>query len=232
MKLYRLILWDQRGHGKSSSPLNPDAYGIWQAVEDAAALLDALSIARAHMGGQSMGGGIATRFSLRYPERTASLIICNSHSASGLNSSPRTREMRLESMRIVREQGMQAMAEFAMDHDPNIVSRLEACSTAQVDVVREEIRHMFTQLNPTGYLNSIIAVRNSDDISSRLRDITVPTLLISGDLDPALPSMQFVHSQIQGSILRVLQGAGHHTNLDQPEAFNGAVLSFLNSQLV
>lgn len=50
-KLYRLILWDQRGHGKSTSPLNPDAYGVWQSVEDAAALLDALSIARAHMGG-------------------------------------------------------------------------------------------------------------------------------------------------------------------------------------
>jgi pimeloyl-ACP methyl ester carboxylesterase len=81
---YRLMLWDPRGHGQSESPLHPDQFGLQTSAEDLRGLLDHLGIERAYIGGQSMGGGIAARFALAYPERVAALLIIDSASASGL----------------------------------------------------------------------------------------------------------------------------------------------------
>ncbi|MDD4628769.1 MAG: alpha/beta fold hydrolase [Candidatus Peribacteraceae bacterium] len=223
----RLLLWDQRGHGRSSSPDDRSSYGPWVSVEDLHALLDHMGCERAIVGGQSMGGGVATRFTVRYPNRVAGLIVCNSHSASGLDSSADIRSMRQQSLWVLEQQGLEAFAEYAMAEDPNIRSRFIALPQERENV-RRQLSEMFLALDVKGYVNSVIGIRQSDDLSDRLRSISAPTLLLSGEYDPSLPSMRFIHQEIRSSILHVLPGAGHHANLDQPEAFNQIILDFLH----
>lgn len=227
---YRLVLWDQRGHGQSDSPVDSESYGVWKSVEDLHALIEVLGIEEAFIGGQSMGGGVATRFALRYPDETKALLVFNSHNASGLNSKPSKREMRKRSIEIVQNEGMEAMAEFSMQADANTMSHLE-CSPDSLDVARERIRQMFLASDPIGYVNSIVAARNSDDISGQLRGIQIPTLLVVGDKDPALDSMRFIRRKITHAVFEVLSNAGHHANLDNPRDFNATVLRFLDSQI-
>ena len=72
-KDYRFIVWDPRGHGKSESPPHRKQYGLRISAEDLYGLMNHLGIEKAYVGGLSMGGGIATRFAMAYPERVAAL---------------------------------------------------------------------------------------------------------------------------------------------------------------
>lgn len=219
---HRLILWDQRGHGRSSNPAKPESYGLLKSVDDLRALLDQLGIERATVGGQSMGAGVATRFTLAHPDRTDALLIVDSHSASGLGTSPERDARRRRKLQLAECEGMGALAELAMREDPNIVSRFTACPQ-RTEEIRREIREMFLAMNVIGFMHSATALANADDISERLPEIQVPTLLIAGEHDPALPSMRFVQSQIRGSILKIIPDAGHYSNLDNPREFNAVV---------
>src|SRR5262245_39670703 len=79
---HRLVLWEPRGHVRSASPADPAKYSFARWVLDLKTILDHLHIRRAHVGGLSLGAGIATRFTLRYPGRVRSLLVTNSSSAA------------------------------------------------------------------------------------------------------------------------------------------------------
>src|SRR5207253_6626059 len=80
---HRLILWEPRGHARSESPEDPTrvTFGHW--VLDLHDLLEHLELERAVVGGLSLGGGIATRFTLKHPDRVSALIVVDSSSAAG-----------------------------------------------------------------------------------------------------------------------------------------------------
>ena len=219
---YRLILWDPRGHAKSDCPEDPAKYSFTRWALDLRDLLDHLKIRRAHVGGLSMGGGIATRFTLLYPKRVAALIVTNSSSAAGLPLSHDNLLMRAQSIKITLEQGMDAMAEFAMQANPNVAGRLALNPDAKAEFYAE-----YRALTPIGYANSLRALIAMDHITDRLSTIRVPTLLIGGDQDPSLDPMKVMHKKVRGSKLVVLSPAGHFGNRDQPEAWNKTVLDFL-----
>ena len=111
---HRLVLWEPRGHARSDSPEDPSRYSFERWVADMRAVMDAVGLRRAHVGGLSLGAGIATRFTLRYPARVRSLVITNSSSAAGLPLAPAHLVMRARSIEITLAAGMDAMAEFAM----------------------------------------------------------------------------------------------------------------------
>ena len=72
---HRVIVYDQRGHGDSTPVTDPPAYGVERMAGDVAAILDALGIERAVLGGNSMGAGTALRFAMENPERVEALIL-------------------------------------------------------------------------------------------------------------------------------------------------------------
>src|SRR5262249_387902 len=80
----RVILWEPRGHARSDSPPDPARYSFRRWALALRDLLDHLGLRRAHVGGLSLGAGIATRFALLHPRRVRSLVVTNSSSASGL----------------------------------------------------------------------------------------------------------------------------------------------------
>jgi pimeloyl-ACP methyl ester carboxylesterase len=219
---HRLVLWEPRGHARSDSPEDPAKYSFGRWALDLKAVLDHLRIGRAHVGGLSLGAGIATRFTLRFPARVRSLLVTNSSSAAGLPLSADHILMRAQSIKITLDQGMDAMAEFAMTSNPNVTARLAIDPSA-----KEEFYAYYRRLSPIGYANSLRALLAMDHITGELARIRVPTLLIGGDLDPSLAPMKVMHRKVRGSKLVVLSPASHFANRDQPEAWNRAALAFL-----
>ena len=219
---HRLVLWEPRGHARSDSPEDPARYSFQRWTLDLAAVLDRLKIRKAHVGGLSLGGGIATRFALRCPARVRSLVVTNSSSAAGLPLSVENLVMRARSIEITLTKGMDAMAEFAMAANPNVSERLALDPGA-----REEFYEEYRRLAPIGYANSLRALLAMDHITDELRRLRVPVLLIGGDRDPSLGPMQVMHRKVRGSRLVVLSPASHFGNRDQPEIWNRTVLEFL-----
>jgi pimeloyl-ACP methyl ester carboxylesterase len=219
---HRLILWEPRGHARSDSPEDPALVSFPRWALDLRDVLDHLGIRRAHVGGLSLGAGIATRFTLRFPARVRSLLITNSSSASGLPLSPDHLVMRAQSIKITLEQGMDAMAEYAMQANPNLVERLKIDPAARAEFYEE-----YRRLTPIGYANALRALLAMDHITRDLPKIRVPVLLIGGDRDPSLAPMKVIQKKIRGSKLVVLSPASHFANRDQPAAWNRAALDFL-----
>lgn len=219
---HRVVLWEPRGHARSDSPEDPARYSFARWVLDLKAVMDHLRLRTAHVGGLSLGAGIATRFTLAYPARVRSLLVTNSSSAAGLPLSPDNLVMRAQSIKITLEQGMDAMAEFAMASNPNVAARLALDPSS-----KDEFYAYYRRLTPIGYANSLRALLAMDHITERLGSIRVPVLLIGGDRDPSLGPMKAMHGRIRGSKLVVLSPASHFANRDQPEAWNRAALEFL-----
>jgi pimeloyl-ACP methyl ester carboxylesterase len=219
---HRLILWEPRGHARSESPEDPTrvTFGHW--VLDLRDLLDHLRLPRAVVGGLSLGGGIATRFTLRHPDRVGALIAVDSSSAAGLPLGVDNLVMRAQSIKVTLEGGMDAMAEFAIASNPNVAGRLKLDPSA-----RKEIFDYYRRLAPIGYANALRALLQMDYIADRLPEIQAPTLLVCGDEDPSLEPMRVMERTIQGARFVLLSPAGHFANRDQPDAFNDALLEFL-----
>ena len=169
-----------------------------------------------------LGGGIATRFTILYPQRVAALLIIDSFSASGMETPPGNRRMREEIIRLAETEGMQAVADYSMKNNPNI-SRTAGAGEEQ----KERILQMYLSLDPVGYANSTRMILNAVFDARLLEGIKTPTLVLAGQEDGALPACRYIHEKIAGSRLSVIPDAGHLSNLDQPHDFNQAVLEFL-----
>lgn len=221
---YRVVLWEPRGHARSDSPADPARYSFHRWVLDLRGLLDHLRVRRAHVGGLSLGAGIATRFTLLYPARVRSLLVTNSSSAAGLPLSVDNLVMRARSIQITLAEGMDAMAEFSMSANPNVAARLALDPSS-----KEEFYAYYRRLTPIGYANALRALLAMDHITDQLPKIKAPTLLIGGDKDPSLAPMKVMHKKVRGSRLVVLSPASHFANRDQPAAWNRAALDFLAS---
>jgi pimeloyl-ACP methyl ester carboxylesterase len=220
---HRVVLWEPRGHARSDSPADPARYSFQRWALDLRDLLDHLGIRKAHVGGLSLGAGIATRFALRHPGRVRSLVVTNSSSAAGLPLTVENLVMRARSIEITLSRGMDAMAEYAMATNPNLVARLALDPDAKAEFYAE-----YRRLSPIGYANSCRALIAMDYITAELPRLAChPVLLVGGDRDPSLGPMRVMHRKIRGSKLVVLSPASHFANRDQPAAWNRAVLDFL-----
>jgi pimeloyl-ACP methyl ester carboxylesterase len=219
---HRLVLWEPRGHAQSDSPEDAAKFSFGRWALDLKTVLDHLGIRKAHVGGLSLGAGIATRFALRFPSRIRALMVTNSSSAVGLPLSVENLVMRARSIEITLTKGMAAMAEYAMAANPNLSERLALDPSA-----RDEFYEEYRRLSPIGYANSLRALLAMDHITDQLPRLRMPVLLIGGDRDPSLAPMRVMHRKVRGSKLVVLSPASHFANRDQPEAWNRTVLEFL-----
>jgi pimeloyl-ACP methyl ester carboxylesterase len=221
---YRFIVWDPRGHGKSASPLPQEQYGLHISALDLCGLLDQLDIEKAYVGGLSMGAGISAFFAAAHPERVRALLLIDSATASGLPWSAEARAAGQKMIELAETRGMEAVADLAIATSLNL--RTQAHSSVGA---RERLRRMFLELNPTGYANTRRALLKGTFPTELHTALSMPTLVLVGENDPALAAARLTHDRIAGSQLTVLPNAGHLSNLDCPGAFNDAVLTFLRS---
>jgi 3-oxoadipate enol-lactonase len=213
---YRVLRYDQRGHGASEAP--PGDYDFDLLADDAAALMQAHGIEACHFLGLSMGGMTAMGLGLNHPERLRSLTICNSRA----DVTEEFAEIFDTRIAIAHEQGMEALVETTVERW--FTKDLRAGAPAFLDDVREMVR---TTPVP-GYAGCARAVQNLDYMS-RLKAIDKPVLFIAGAQDIATPPerMRAMQAAISGSQYVELDPASHLSNLEQPQAFTAAVRDFL-----
>lgn len=213
---YRVLRYDTRGHGETDAPSG--AYSLDQLAEDAKALLAALGIERTHFIGLSLGGMVGQVLALKHPEMLRSLILCDTSS----RVPPEARPMWDERIRIAETQGMEphVAPTIARWFTPDYVQ-------AHPDMV-DRVRTMIRRTRPQGYIGCGHAIRMLD-LTDALHRIAVPTLVIVGEEDPGtpVPAARTIHERISGSELVVLRSASHLSNIEQGDAFNAAVTTFL-----
>jgi 3-oxoadipate enol-lactonase len=177
-----------------------------------------LGIARTHFIGLSMGGMIGQVLGLTSPEMLQSLVLCNTTSRVPLDAKP----MWDERIRVAETQGMEPHVE------PTIGRWFTAPFRERHPEVVDRVQAMIRATNPRGYIGCCHAIA-ALDLTDRLAAIRVPTLIIVGEDDPATPvaASRTIHERIHASDLVVLKSASHLSNMEQPEAFNQAMLAFL-----
>ncbi|HXG80448.1 MAG TPA: 3-oxoadipate enol-lactonase [Sphingomicrobium sp.] len=215
-KSYRILRYDQRGHGRTEAPAG--RYNFDTLVADAIALLDALAIERAHFAGISMGGMTALFLAQRHPARFDRIIACD----CGPASTPASAQQWAERMTIATEKGMEALVE------PTIARWFPPEFVATKAPVLDKVRGMIRTTPVAGFVGCASALSDYD-LRPGLGGIGHPTLLIVGTKDAALPGIRQINAAVKGSRLVELEGAGHLSNLEQPEAFTAAIRDFLAS---
>jgi 3-oxoadipate enol-lactonase len=211
----RVLRYDQRGHGQTEAPAGRYTFELLMA--DVIGLMDALSIARAHFAGLSMGGATGLGLAQRHPDRFDRIIICDSPCAS----TPATAQQWEERIVVAQEKGMDALVEPTITRwfPPETV----AANPPHLDRVRQMIRT--TPVN--GFIGCAAALANHD-FRSQVGSVTRPVLFVVGEKDGTTPAaMRQLHETLRGSKFMQLPGAGHISSLDQPDAFTRAVREFL-----
>jgi 3-oxoadipate enol-lactonase len=212
-KHFRVIRYDQRGHGKSDAPKLP--YSLERLGRDVLAILDHLGIKSAHFVGLSMGGCTGMWLGRHARGRFGKLVLSNTGAKIG--------DAALWNDRIqsVLKDGMKAVAEVVLERwfTPNFRKREPA--------VVKRVREMLLTTPPAGYAGCSAALRDMDERAG-IAEIKAPTLVIAGKHDPATPpeSGEFIASRIKDAKFVVLDAA-HLANLEQSATYTDTIEKFL-----
>ena len=215
-KKYKVLRYDSRGHGGTDAPLG--AYTLEQMADDAHVMLGVLGIKRTHWVGLSMGGMIAQTFALKYPGVFQSMVLADTTSHYPAEAAA----IWAERIATVREKGMAAMVDTTLARW--FTEPFRKAQPATMARVAEYIR----STPAAGYCGCCQAIPQIN-LTHRLREIDCPTLVIVGEQDAGtpVPLARAIHEATPGSQLVIIPSASHLSNIEQPQAFNAALLGFL-----
>ncbi len=238
---YRVVAPDLRGFGKTSDKLQSvdDAKGgetkrqaeagrrittMADMARDVATLMDKLKIDQAAICGLSMGGYVAFEFVHLFPTRARALVLAGTRAPADNEQEKQTREE--QAQRMLAE-GMNGIAEATL---PKL---LAPRTLAEKPEVVAQMREMILGANPEGAAAAQRGMAARPDHSLNLPSINVPALVIVGRQDPIRPvtDAEFMHDRIRESRLQIIEDSAHMTNMEQPEVFNQAMLSFLRDSV-
>ncbi|MEI9995813.1 MAG: alpha/beta fold hydrolase [Rhizomicrobium sp.] len=206
-KGHKLVVWDMRGHGQSDYPQDQDEYSEEKTVADMAALLDAVGVKQAIVGGLSLGGYMSLAFAASHPERVSALLIIDTGPGFKKNEA--------------REGWNQNARRTAERYDKDGLGPLGSASAERRTAQHRDA----TGLARAG--RGMLTQKNARVIES-LPAIKVPSLVVVGEKDtPFLAASDYMAAKIPGAQKAVIPDAGHAANIDNPEAFNAAIETFL-----
>ena len=225
---YRTIAFNARGYPPSDVPPDPERYSQAQAAEDIRTILDHLQLGQAHVIGLSMGGYATLHFGLTYPQRALSLTVGGV--GYGSVSADRAAFHRDTDHVVAQfeQGGMTKVAEF-YTRGPTRVQFI-----AKDPVGWREFYDRFAAGSALGHANTMRGVQRRRpsifELETKLERLEVPTLIMTGDEDePCLEPALFMKRKIPTAGLVVLPKSGHTINLEEPDAFNRAVLDFVTA---
>jgi 3-oxoadipate enol-lactonase len=210
---YRVIRYDQRGHGKSGAPKGP--YTIDRLGQDVLAILDHLKIAKANFCGLSMGGTTGMWLARMAPNRFHKIVLANTGARIG------TQEIWNARIASVLSKGMKSVVDATLERwlskgfrekEPQAVAK---------------IRDMLLTTPAHGYAGCSAAIRDADQRWG-IGSVKLPTMVIIGTLDPATPPAggEFIADHIKGAKRAHIEAA-HLSNLEKGEQFTSTVKHFL-----
>ena len=206
---FRVLRYDQLGHGRSDVP--PGPYTVEQLGRELLALLDELEIERASFCGLSLGGAVGMWLGANAPARVDRLVLA----ATSANFGPPERWA--ERIEQVRAEGMESIADGTM-------GRWFTPAFAGAAPYRDQVAS-----TPAGGYVACCEALGRWDFRSELSRIQAPTLAVAGADDPATPpgDLEEIANGIPGGRLVVIPQAAHLVNVEQPGAFNRAMLDHL-----
>ncbi|MDZ4839333.1 MAG: alpha/beta hydrolase [Bacteroidota bacterium] len=211
---YRVIVYDIRGHGISDG--GDFQFTTHHLVEDLNNLITNLGLQQVYLCGLSMGGYLALQYAGKYPDNIKGIILADSKAEPDGN---KNKDARYTDIKLVKEKGVKEFAiEFSKKvvhgEDANILSRLE---------------NMILLCSPQSITATLIALAARPDNTDVLMNLSVPTLIITGEYDKLIP-LEAVELMLKQNIniqSQIIENVGHVSNLENPQKFNEIVISFL-----
>lgn len=219
---FRVLTHDFRGLGDSALGDRPACVATY--VEDLAALLDHVAMARPILMGVSLGGFVAQAFALAYPERVRALVLVSTASRIAAGNSG----ARAARNRAIREHGMSVAAETQLEthFEPGFLA-------ANPDVLAWYRAH-YVANDPETYA-AVMEDLGRFDSHARLSAIRCPTLVIAGGKDASnvaggVPgrAARALAEAIPGARLRIIDDCHHYPQIEKAKVFNREVLAFLD----
>lgn len=218
---FRVVTIDNRDAGENPAEKAP--YSMADLADDAAGLLCALGIARAHVAGISMGGFIAQHLAGRHPELVERLVLVGTSPIAGESAGnplplPETSEWIVDPVErcLKRTRGNCPPGFF---------------DTRVEDLVAHAERYRGNRITFDGYCRQLSAISATHDARPYLAGIGSPTLVIHGDADPTVPYKggTMLAEGIPGATLHTWQGHGHLPPIEDPVRFVREVTAFLSA---
>ena len=219
---YRVLRFDNRGIGQSSAP--DSFYSIAQMAEDAAALLDYLSISKVNVAGSSMGGQIAQELALAHPEKIKSLILLSSWASRNDKFNSLIEMFGDLAQKLERTLYQKVLL-------PWVFTDAFYSTPGAMEQLLSLIENQPFPPTPHGLYHQSRAILSSDT-SDRLADIHCPTLVVVGKEDLVTP-IKFSQQLAQGipkAELAILEHGGHAFVVESADAVVKVMLDFLAKQ--
>jgi len=214
---FRCIAFDLPGYGSSETA---EEISIEYYADVLDSFMHMMQIDKAVICGLSMGGYISLRAIVKYPERFSKLILCDTQCIA---DSDEARKKRYSTIEMIEKDGLGPFTEGFMK---NLFTENNLQSNGSYV---KEIKNTMLSAKPESVTATLKALANRIETCSNLNDIKIPVLIICGEEDKITPvkQAQFLHENISGSKLVLLQEAAHLSNLEQTELFNKAISEFM-----
>jgi 3-oxoadipate enol-lactonase len=217
--VYRAVAWDMPGYGGSAPLPTVSMVTLADALQD---FLEAIGAQKPILVGHSIGGMIVQEWLIKHPLAASAVVLAQTSPAFGKADGDWQKsfiEARLGP--LDRGETMPALA-------PRLVAELAGDGPDADGMVLA--RDCMASVPEASYRASMMALLGYDQRRA-LKDIKVPTLVLSGAMDKNAPApmMAKMASYIPHAIYAELDGAGHLANLERPDAFNSALKQFLKT---
>lgn len=214
LKSFRVIAPDLRGFGGTALAA---PWFIEHAVDD---VLE-LGMERAVYVGLSMGGYVALRLAEKAPGRVRALVLCDTRAEADGNEAKLKRAAAVD---LVRSRGTAAFVE------PFLNDALSQKTKTEKPKAVEFLKGVAGKSSPEAVASALAALAARGDMTAALPGIKVPTAVLVGSQDKItpLPLAEVLRTRIPGAELHLIPDAGHFSNVENPEAFNERLVSFLN----
>jgi len=219
---FRVVAFDNRGAGRSDKPVIE--YSIPLFADDTAALMDALGIRAAHVLGISMGGYITQELALRHPDRVKSLLL-------GCTSCGGSRAVLMSDERMQKFTAVEGLSpEQILRKDMDIYFSDDFIE-GHPEQIREFVELSLRHYQPEDAFMRQFAACLRHDTADRLNGIEKPVLIVAGDDDPLVPSVNstILAGLIPGAGLHLFPGRRHCFFIEEAEAFNRMAVEFFNT---
>lgn len=233
---HQVILYDQRGTGLSSGPVDAASINIDTFVADLDAVCEAFGIERMNLLGHSWGGILAQYYAIRHPERLKSLIFCSTTPSYAAFA-----EMRVNYEARRRPEDAELLGEIYASEayqsgDPEAVEKFWRIYFKPYFVDQNMVDELDLHFERNTIENSgavaalVLESMGEFDLQQDLHVVHCPTLVLHGDSDPMpLAYAEKIRDSIDGSTLVVAENSGHWLFVDATDIFTSSILAFLSS---
>ncbi|HWF73208.1 MAG TPA: alpha/beta hydrolase [Solirubrobacteraceae bacterium] len=219
---FRVIAYDLRARGERGE----EPYDLYDLADDFVGLLDGLAIERCVLVGMSMGGFMAVRAALRYPERVAGIVLLGS---SALPYTPESRTHWEAHFGSVRDTQPIDAAFARADAEAHFSARTTDLDPELVELWVER----FGTRSGMETFREVLSWTRQDDVRDQLSQLQTPSLVIHGDEDElvSLDDAYETYLRLPNARLQVVPYASHAVNLEAPHAVNAAIATFAGDVL-